>query len=305
MIYDLLIIGAGPAGLNAAIYATRAGLKTAIIERDAPGGKMTRTEKIENYLGVSEVNGAELGLKMFNQASSFGSEYIYGNVKSIQKEGEIFIVDCEDESYRAQKIIVATGTKERKLNIPGEDKFYGRGISYCAICDGALYKGKDMAIIGGGNSALQEALYLAPLARKIYLIHRRDDFRGEDFLAQKIRQTKNIELCLSYSPKEFVGTKTLEKVVIKSNKNQEEKNLTVSVVFPFIGFDPATSFLDKELLDSEGYLIVDENLESKVKGLYGAGDVIKKSLRQIITAASDGAIAATNVAKGLEKQKGN
>ena len=299
MIYDLIIIGAGPAGLNAAIYACRAGLKVAVIEQDAPGGKMVKTEKIENYIGVPAINGAELGLTMFNQATSFGAEYLYGSVQSIEKG---FKVICDSGEYEAKRIIVATGTKERKLGIPGEEKFYGRGVSYCAVCDGALYKDQDMAVIGGGNSALQEALYLARFAKKIYLIHRRDTFRGEELLAERIKQTPNIEIVYNSIPLSINGDKKVNGLTIKNVLDNKEQELAVSVVFPFVGFEPATSFLPKEVLDEKGYIKVDNNLETSIKGLYAAGDCIVKDLRQVVTAASDGALAATKAVESLEQK---
>lgn len=300
MLYDIIIIGGGPAGLNAAIYACRAGLKVGIVEKDAPGGKMVKTEKIENYIGVPAVSGAELGLKMFNQATSFGAEYLYGDVQKIEKE-ENFKVICDSDTYESKRIIVATGTSERKLGIPGEDKFYGRGISYCAVCDGALYKDQDMAVIGGGNSALQEALYLSRFAHKIYLIHRRDEFRGEEILTKRIEKTPNIELVLNSVPLSINGKTKVSEIVVQNVLNKEQRILEVAVVFPFIGFDPATKFLPNEILDKQGYIKVDKNYETSIKGLYAAGDCIPKDLRQVITAANDGAIAATKVAQSLEK----
>ena len=300
MLYDLIIIGAGPAGLNAAVYACRAGLSVGIVEKETPGGKMVKTETIENYIGVPSVNGAELGLKMFNQATSFGATYLYGDVLKIEKE-ENFKIICDVDTYEAKRVIVATGTSERKLGIHGEDKFYGRGISYCAVCDGALYKDQDMAVIGGGNSALQEALYLSRYAHKLYLIHRRDGFRGEDVLVERIKKMPNIELVLNAEPLGIYGDKKVKNIVVKDKNTNEERTIDVAVVFPFVGFDPATKFLPKEVLDKDGYVLVDNNFETSIKGLYAAGDCLPKDLKQVITATSDGAIAATKVAKSLEK----
>lgn len=302
MLYDLIIIGAGPAGLNAAIYASRAGLKVGIVEKDAPGGKMVKTDKIENYLGSVVINGADLSMSMFNHATSFGAEYLYGDVQKVSKKSDIFEIECIDEVFKSKSVIVATGTKERQLGIPGEVEFYGRGVSYCAICDGGLYKGKDVVVIGGGNSALQESLYLSKLVNKVYLVHRRDEFRGEEYLVEKIKQQPNIELVLNSIPTSINGDKKVNEVVVKDVLTLETRLLLVDAVFPFIGFDPVTNFMDKSLLDEKGYLITDEKLHTPLVGLFAAGDVINKDLRQIITAASDGAIAATEAAHYIQNK---
>lgn len=302
MIYDVLIIGAGPAGLNAAIYASRAGLKVGIIEKDVPGGKMVKTDKIENYLGNVVINGADLSMSMFNHATSFGAEYLYGDVKKVSKINDVFELDCVDEKFVGKSVIIATGTKERQIGIPGEVEFYGRGVSYCAICDGGLYKGKDVVVIGGGNSALQESLYLSKIVNKVYLVHRRNEFRGEDYLVEKIKLQSNIELVLSSVPTKIKGEKKVNEVVVQNVETLETKTLLVDAVFPFIGFDPVTDFIDKELLDEKGYLITNERLHTKLDGMFAAGDVINKDLRQIITAASDGAIAATEAAHYIQNK---
>ncbi len=303
MIYDLLIIGAGPAGLNAAIYGARAGLKCAIIEKEAPGGKMIKTDKIENYLGAEKIEGVELATTMFNQVMSFGVEYLYGDVLKVEKKSEVIDIICKDNTYQALALIIATGTQERRLGIPGEDKYYGRGVSYCAVCDGGLYKNQNMAVIGGGNSALQEALYLASLANKVYLVHRRDEFRGEEYLVEKLKESSKVEFLLSRKPVEILGDEKVHQLVVQNVNTENKLTIDVEVVFPLIGFDPVTSFLDKSLLDDKGYILVDDYLETIIPGIYAAGDVIKKNLRQIITAASDGAIAATSAAHYLQNIK--
>lgn len=302
--YDLIIIGAGPAGLGASIYASRAGLKVAMIEKDAPGGKMVRTNEIENYLGYEKIMGADLSLAMFNHAVKFGTEYLYGNVMQVVDKGPIKEVVCEDQTYTTKAIIIASGTIERKLNIPGEDTYYGRGISYCAVCDGALYTNKPMMVIGGGNSALQEALYLTRFSQQVYLVHRRLEFRGEEHLAAQVRQHPRIQLLLHRVPHEVKGDASVHTMVLKNLDTNELESYPVAVVFPFIGLDAATSFL-KELpiLDEFGYILVDHDMQTTVPGIFAAGDVIDKHLRQIITASSDGAIAANAAIKYIDNLK--
>lgn len=302
--YDLIIIGAGPAGLGASIYASRAGLKVAMIEKDAPGGKMVRTNEIENYLGYEKIMGADLSLAMFNHAVKFGTEYLYGNVMQVVDKGPIKEVVCEDQTYTTKAIIIASGTIERKLNIPGEDTYYGRGISYCAVCDGALYTNKPMMVIGGGNSALQEALYLTRFSQQVYLVHRRLEFRGEEHLAAQVRQHPRIQLLLRRVPHEVKGDASVHTMVLKNLDTNELESYPVAVVFPFIGLDAATSFL-KELpiLDEFGYILVDHDMQTTVPGIFAAGDVIDKHLRQIITASSDGAIAANAAIKYIDNLK--
>lgn len=292
-VYDLIIIGAGPAGMAASIYASRAGLKVGMIEKDAPGGKMVRTNEIENYLGYEKIMGADLSLAMFNHALKFGSEYIYGDVIAIKDHGKVKQVVCEDQSYQTKALIIASGTIERKMNIPGEDAFYGKGVSYCAVCDGALYPQKPMMVIGGGNSALQEALYLTRFSDVVYLAHRRNEFRGEEHLATQVRNHPKIKLLLRRIPQEIKGEKSVQSMVLKNLDTEQLESYNVDVVFPFVGLDAATSFIKElDILDKNGYVMVDQDLQTKIPGIFAAGDVLDKHLRQILTASSDGAIAA-------------
>lgn len=303
-IYDLLIIGAGPAGLSASIYASRAGLVTGMIDKDAPGGKMVKTNEIENYLGYEKIMGADLSFTMYNHAIKFGTEHLFGNAINIKDNGNTKEVVCEDQSYFARTIIIATGTVERKMNIPGEEEFYGRGISYCAVCDGALYSDKPMMVIGGGNSALQEALYLTRFSDTVYLSHRRNEFRGEDHLAKQVRNNPKIKLLLKRIPLEVKGDMAVNQIVLKNLETNNEEVYDVDVVFPFIGLDAATDFLKNTgILNKEGYIVVDENLMTKMPGVFAAGDVLPKSFRQIVTASSDGAIAANSAVKYIDDLK--
>lgn len=292
--YDLIIIGAGPAGMTAAIYGSRAGLKIGMLEMGAPGGKLIKTAEISNWPGIVETNGATLASSMFEHSTTFGAEYIYGNVIKVE-DGEYKKVICEDESiYEAKAVIVATGTVERMMNIPGEDENVGRGVSYCAICDGAFFRDQEICVIGGGNSALEEANYLTQFASKVNIIIRRDVFRADSIVQDAIKNNPKINVITKSVPVKVVDDgMRVTGLVIENVDTKEQMEIATHGIFPYIGLDPATSFLaELSVLDKQGYIMVDENCESKVKGIYGAGDVINKKLRQVVTATSDGAIAA-------------
>lgn len=292
--FDLIIIGAGPAGMSAAIYGSRAGLKTGMIEMGAPGGKLIKTAEISNWPGIKETQGAKLAYEMFEHSTAFGAEYLYGNVVKVE-DGEMKKVICEDGTvYEAKAVIAATGTQERMLNIPGEQENVGRGVSYCAVCDGAFFKDQEVVVIGGGNSALEEAMYLTMFAKKVYVVIRRDVFRADAIIQKNLLENDKIEVIRKSIPKAIKDDgMRVTGVVIENVDTKEETTLNVHGVFPYIGQDPATSFLEGlDVLDERGYIITDENCETKVKGIYGAGDVIVKNLRQVVTATNDGAIAA-------------
>ncbi|MDE6475914.1 MAG: thioredoxin-disulfide reductase [Erysipelotrichaceae bacterium] len=292
--YDLIIIGAGPAGMSAAIYASRAGLKTAMLEMGAPGGKLLKTAEISNWPGIKETEGAKLAYDMFEHSTIFGAEYVYGNVVKVE-DGEWKKVICDDGNvYEAKAVIVATGTQERMLNIPGEQENVGRGVSYCAVCDGAFFKDQEICVIGGGNSALEEAKYLTQFASKVNIIIRRDVFRADVIVQEGIKNNEKINVITNSVPVEIKDDgKKVSALCIKNVKTDEISEIATNAIFPYIGLDPATSFLSGlDVLDDYGYMVVDDNCETKVKGIYGAGDVVAKKLRQVVTATSDGAIAA-------------
>lgn len=291
---DLIIIGAGPAGMTAAVYASRAGLKTIMLEAGAPGGKLVKTYEISNWPGIKSTSGVQLAMDMFEHSTTFGAEYAYGNVVEI-KDGELKSVICDDGSvYMAKAVIVATGTQERLMNIPGESENVGRGVSYCAVCDGAFFTDDEVAVIGGGNAALEEALYLTQFASKVYIVMRRDVFRADDIVINEVKNNQKIELVQKYIPVsiEDDGSK-VSSLTIESVETKEKKVLNVKGIFPYIGAVPVTSFLkDLNVLNDRGYMIVNDHMETKVSGIYGAGDVTDKVLRQVVTAVNDGAIAA-------------
>lgn len=294
-IYDSIIIGAGPAGLSAAIYLKRANIDVLVIEKGAFGGKVNYTAVIDNYLGVEKAFGPDLAFKFYNHAIENDVEIVSDDIINVTKKDQLFVIQSNDEEYLAKTIIVASGTTDKKLDLANANKFEHHGISYCAVCDGPLYKNKDVAVLGGGNSALEEALYLTNVTSKVYLIHRRNEFRGDKKVIEQIENNPKIILKLSLTIEELIGDKSLEQ--IKLNNGEV---INVSALFPYIGQIPNTQFLDfTNLCNENGYIIVNNNMDTNVSGLFAAGDVTNQKLKQVVTATSDGAIAATSVIEYL------
>lgn len=305
VIHPVLIIGAGPAGMTAAIYLKRANVTPILVDKDAPGGKLNITQKVENYPGYTSISGPDLAFKMFEQVRELGINIDYADVKKISKVGNIFKIETTEEPLFAETVIVATGTAERKLKIPGEARYTNKGVSYCAVCDGSLYKDLPIAVIGGGNSALEESLFLTKFVGKVYLVHRRQGFRADDMLVSQVKENPLIELVLDAIPVEVLGDGT--KVTGLSTKNVltgEDRILKVDAVFPLVGSDAQSDMLEGlDVKDDKGYVLVDENMETKVSGLYSIGDLNAKVLRQITTATADGSIAGIAVSKRLRTLK--
>ena len=302
--YDVIIIGSGPAGLTAAIYATRANLTTAIIEGDTPGGKLTKTYEIENYPGFERISGVDLAMQMMEHGQKFGAVMEFSPVTEIDDEGEFKLVHLGDGRVLTTKaVIVATGTNERQLDLPRAKEFTGRGISYCAVCDGAFYRNKEVAVIGGGNSALEESLYLTQLVNKVNIIIRRDVFRADATVVDKVRNNPKINIITKSLPQELViEDNTIKGLVIKNVETGELSTVECAGIFPYMGADPATGFLKNlNILDERGYIVVNKDMETAVPGIYGAGDVTVKDLRQVVTATNDGAIAANACARYLNR----
>jgi len=302
-LYDVGIIGAGPAGMTAAVYAARAGLSVAMIEAGAPGGQMVNTMEIENYTGFEKITGPELSMKMFEHAKAAGAEYVYGDVQEVKKGDDgTFVLDCGMKEILAKTVIVATGTKHRKLEIPGEAELAGRGISWCAICDGAFYKGEEVAVIGGGNSAIEEAIYLSGLAKKVFVIHRRDSLRADRVLQERAFANDKIEFIWDSVPTSFhLADDKFAGVTVKNVKSDEESVVKASGGFIYIGADPVTQMVAGLGVTNEvGNVVVDHEMRTSVPGIFAAGDVVVKELRQVVTATNDGAIAAQSVFKYLE-----
>ncbi len=283
-----VIIGAGPAGMSAALYLKRAGIDVLIIEKDIPGGEMLKTNKIENYLGFTEIDGGELALKMSAQLKNLGISIVKDKVLKVYKEDK-FKIETEKDMMVADYVIVATGRVPRKLGLKDEDKLLNRGISYCAVCDGAFYRNLDVAVIGGGDSALTEALYLADLCHKVYIVARKD-LRASDVLKSRIKAKDNIIVLKNV---EVIGLDYDDS--LSQVRLSDGEKLSVSGMFIAIGGVPILDFLDFDLETVNGYIKTNERMESNVKGLYAVGDVRYKDFYQIITAASDGAIAALSI----------
>ena len=301
--FDVVIIGSGPAGLTAAIYTSRAKLKTVVLEKTVVGGQVTTTYEVENYPGfVDPINGFLLMNNFERQAKKFGTEIITGaEVLSIEKNGNFFNVRTNKDEFLAKTIVIATGAKFRKMGIPGEDKFTGRGVSYCATCDGAFFREKDVAVVGGGNSALEEALFLTKFVNKVYLVHRRKEFRADKIVQEKVLKNDKIEPVLNYIPLEIKGDNEISELVLEEKERKSIKSLNVDGVFVFIGLTPNSDFLKGFVeTDENGYVITDSDLHTNVKGIFAAGDVLKKSLRQIATAVGDGALVSNSVKNYLE-----
>ena len=304
MTYDVVIIGGGPAGLTAGLYTARARLKSLLIEKGLPGGLVTTTEWVENYPGFEEgIMGVELAQKMEKQAVRFGLEIIQGTVMDISSNKKIKGISLEgDLHYEAKTIILATGAHPRLLKIEGEDEFRGRGVSYCATCDGAFYKGKKIAVVGGGDSAVQEAIFLTKFAEMVYVIHRRDQLRAEKILQERAFSNPKIKFVWNSVPEKISGDDGVNALHIRNLKACGNTVLDVQGVFIYIGYNPNTEFLRGLVdLDENNYIITDKNMAASTPGIYAAGDVRSKPLKQIATAVGDGATAAMAAVKYIEE----
>ena len=286
--YDLIIIGMGISGISASIYAKRAGLKVLLLEGNAPGGTINQISNIENYPGFASISGPDLAYNLFEEVNKMKIEYKLEKVTDVILDGISKIVKTTNNVYESKYLLIASGRRPKMLGLKGEEKFFGRGISTCALCDGALYKNSDVAVIGGGSSALSEALYLANIVNKVYLIHRRDEFRGENTLIKEIKAQDNIELILNNEVTSLqIENDTLTGLILKDGQK-----IAVTGIFIYIGFIPNTDFLTSTNINmADGYIIVDEHHETNIKGVYASGDVTKKEIYQIVNAASEGAEA--------------
>ena len=295
--YDIIIVGAGPAGLTAAIYAKRAGKNVLVLEAKSYGGQIVNANSVENYPGIEKISGFDLATNMYNQAKEFGAEIKFETVTRIQEDKTVITTE---NKYQAKAIILATGVENRRLNINKETEFVGKGVSYCATCDGNFYKNKVVAVVGGGNTALEDALYLSNIAKKVYLIHRREQFRGETTYIKEIKTKENIELILNANVKNINGENLLESIDIEDNKGNM-KTVEVSGLFIAVGQAPRNEIFSNLItLDKYGYILSEDGVHTNIKGIYVAGDARVKQLRQLTTAVSDGSIAATMAIKEME-----
>ena len=292
--YDLIVIGMGIGGITAGIYAKRGNLNVLLLDRGLPGGMLNNIETVSNYPGLIDINGNDFSEQLFNQVKNLEIPYKFEEVINVKCIKEEKIVITAKNEYKAKNVIIATGTKPKFLGLNNEKDLLGRGISTCATCDGAFYKGKDVAVVGSGSSALQESLYLSKLCNKIYLLNRKDRFKGEKILESKVKKTSNIEIIYNVNIKEYKEKNNKIESIVLDN----EKILNVSGVFIYIGYKPNTEmFKDLDILDENGYIVIDNNYETKIKGIYAVGDVIKKNVYQLVTAASDAVYAVSNISK--------
>ncbi|TQR06117.1 thioredoxin-disulfide reductase [Psychrobacillus soli] len=304
-IYDVIIIGAGPAGMTAAVYTSRANLSTLMIERGIPGGQMANTEEVENYPGFETILGPEISTKMFDHAKKFGAEYAYGDVSEIV-DGEVYkTIKVSGKEYKALAVIISSGAEYKKMGIPGESELGGRGVSYCAVCDGAFFKGKNLVVVGGGDSAVEEGAFLTKFANKVTIVHRRDELRAQKILQDRAFANEKIDFIWNTTLKEIHGKEgKVGSVTLVSTVDGSEKEFETDGVFVYVGMLPLTKpFSNLGILNENGYIVTNERMETVVPGIFGAGDVRDKMLRQIVTATGDGSIAAQAAQHYIEDVK--
>jgi len=299
--YDVMIIGGGPAGLNAALYAARSGLSTLLFEKMFSGGQMATTTTLENYIGFPDgVDAITLAMQMEQQAKGAGAQIRYDEVLSLDLKSTIKTVTTKKETLEAKTVILCTGASPRNLGVTGEDAFRARGVSYCATCDGALYKEKTVAVVGGGDTALEDALFLSKYCKKVYVIHRRDTFRGVMNLVKKVEALENVETLMSHVVKEISGDTRVSEITVENLADSTLHQLAVDGVFIAVGTVPNTDLFKEQLpLDPQGYVVTDDAMKTECAGVFAAGDLRQKPLRQVITAASDGAVAAFSALRYL------
>ena len=305
MMYDVIILGSGPAGLSAAIYAQRARLSTLIIEeKPLSGGQILDTYEVDNYPGLPGITGFEIGQKFRAHADQLGAEVVNAGVLEVKIEDEKKVIVTAKGNYEAKSLIIATGARHRKLGVPGEEELVGMGVSYCATCDGAFFRGKTVAVAGGGDVALEDALFLARGCEKVYLIHRRDEFRGAGILQERVKETPNIELVLNSNLTSIQGEGQVSSVLVHNHKEDTDRELKVQGVFIAVGIEPNSGAV-KDLVaqDAQGYIVAGEDTKTSAEGVFAAGDVRTKQLRQVLTAAADGANAVTSAEKYITEKK--
>lgn len=295
--FKVVIIGSGVAGMTAALYLKRASVDCCILEKEMPGGQINRTSTIENYPGIIHITGPELAEEMFNQVKNLGVTYQYGDVTNIEDHGDYKTIITKTGKLNCQYVIIATGRSPRKLNLPNEDRLMNRGISWCAVCDGPLYKGKKVVVIGGGNSAVEEAIYLSNICSEVTVIHRSDTFTAQKHLIERLQAKENVTILFHHISQEFVEEdQKLHAVIVKDNHTSEVRKIECDGCFIYIGQTPNTQFLEKMgVLNEQGYVVTDEKQETNIKNIFACGDVTMKELYQIVTATNDGAIAATTI----------
>ncbi|MFV0558387.1 MAG: thioredoxin-disulfide reductase [Enterococcus sp.] len=303
--YDVIVIGAGPAGMTAALYASRSNLSVLMLERGAPGGQMNNTAEIENYPGFDSILGPELSMKMLDGATKFGAENAYGIVQEVIDHGTHKEVRTEDQTYQSKAVIIATGCEHRKLGVVGEEEYAGRGVSYCAVCDGAFFRNRKLLVIGGGDSAVEEAIYLTQFASAVVIVHRRDELRAQKIIQERAFANEKISFIWDSVVEEISGNEmVVTGATIKNLKTNEVHEEAVNGVFIYVGLDPlAEPFKKLGITNEAGWLLTDDQMQTKIPGIYGIGDGREKTLRQITTAVGEGGIAGQQVFNYLEENK--
>jgi len=298
---DIVIVGGGPGGLTSGMYSARAELNTICIEEIMPGGQIVNTELVEDYPGFESISGRDLAKKMENHAVKFGLKIVYDSAKTIKLDGRFRIVEGENDSYKAKAVIVGTGGQPRKLGVPGEEEYTGKGVSYCAICDGAFFKDQAIAIAGGGDAAVEEGIFLTKFGSKVYIIHRRDQLRAQKIIQKRAFNNPKIEVIWDSVVEKVNGGDVIESIDIKNVKSGKITNLKIGALFPFIGFVPNSNIFDFEVKkDENGYIITNEYMQTSVEGVYAIGDVRKQLCKQITNAVGDGTTAAVAADKYIE-----
>ncbi|WP_373110132.1 thioredoxin-disulfide reductase [Streptococcus anginosus] len=296
--YDTIIIGAGPAGMTAALYAARSNLKVALLERGIPGGQMNNTSDIENYPGYANISGPELAEKMFEPLENLGVEHLFGSVEKIEHQGAIKKVFTEDEVFETKTLIIATGAVHRHLGVSGEEELNSRGVSYCAVCDGAFFRDEDLLVVGGGDSAVEEAVFLTRFAKTVTIIHRRDELRAQKLLQERAFANEKIHFIWDSVVKEIKGDKRVSSVMVENVKTGEVSERKFDGVFIYVGLDPVSEFVkDLGITNEAGWIVTDNHMKTAISGIYAVGDVREKDLRQVTTAVGDGAVAGQEVYK--------
>ncbi|WP_053218629.1 thioredoxin-disulfide reductase [Virgibacillus senegalensis] len=301
-IYDVIIAGAGPAGMTAAVYTSRANLDTLMLERGIPGGQMANTEDVENYPGYDHILGPDLSTKMFDHAKKFGAEYAYGDIKEVVDGKEYKTVVAGNKEYKTRALIITTGAQYKKIGVPGEEELGGRGVSYCAVCDGAFFKNKELIVVGGGDSAVEEGVYLTRFASKVTIVHRRDELRAQKILQQRAFDNEKIDFIWDTVVKTINGKDgKVGSVTLHNQKTDEEYEHPTDGVFIYIGMVPLSKpFKSLGITNTQGYIPTNEKMETNVPGIFAAGDIREKELRQIVTATGDGSIAAQSAQAYIE-----
>ena len=301
--YDIVIVGVGTAGMSAAIYGVRSGKKVLLLEEKNYGGQIVNTPEVENYPGIIKTSGFEFATNLFNQAKSLGAEIKYEKALKIEDNGTLKTIVTNKNTYEAKTVIIATGAKNRQLRLENEKKLIGSGVSYCATCDGMFFRGRDVAVVGGGNTALEDAMFLSNYCNKVYIIHRRDKLRGEDKIAKAISEKENIQLVWNSNVIKILGDNQVEGITLKNSVDGSEKNIKVSGLFIAVGQEPDNyDFQSVIKLDEKGYVIAGEDCRTETNGIFTAGDCRTKSVRQLTTAASDGAVAAIGACEYIDSQ---